>query len=110
MLGTSKLLGEYLMHVPEFVAELADPHTLAKRSREQYLQEAAEYVEWRGDPEIRRVTATAPHVFEQLGAKVETAHPDYSGVLEIVLLSRGARQAAAHAEKLAQWSILSQVL
>ncbi len=60
------------------------------------------------DPEIRRVTATAPRVFEQLGAKVETAHPDYSGVLEIVLLSRGARQAAAHAEKLAQWRHVMQ--
>jgi len=55
VLGTSKLLGEYLQHVPEFVAELADPHTLAKRSREQYIDEAAEYVEWRGDPEARDV-------------------------------------------------------
>jgi glutamate-ammonia-ligase adenylyltransferase len=55
VLGTSKLLGEYLMHVPEFIAELADPHTLAKRTREQYQHEAAEYVEWRGDPEARDV-------------------------------------------------------
>jgi glutamate-ammonia-ligase adenylyltransferase len=55
VLGTSKLLGEYLMHVPEFIAELGDPHTLAKRSREQYQHEAAEYVEWRGDPEARDV-------------------------------------------------------
>ncbi|HJT37130.1 MAG TPA: DUF294 nucleotidyltransferase-like domain-containing protein, partial [Actinomycetota bacterium] len=55
VLGTSKLLGEYLLHVPEFVAELADPHTLAKRTREQYIHEAAEYVEWRGDPEARDV-------------------------------------------------------
>ena len=55
VLGTSKLLGEYLLHVPEFVAELADPHTLAKRSREQYIHEAAEYVEWRGAPEARDV-------------------------------------------------------
>jgi len=55
------------------------------------------------DPEIRRVAATAPRVFERLGAKVDTAHPDFSGVLDVVLISRGARQAAAHAEKLAQW-------
>jgi glutamate-ammonia-ligase adenylyltransferase len=41
------------MHVPEFVTELGDPATLAKRSREQYINEAAEYVEWRGDPEAR---------------------------------------------------------
>ena len=53
VLGTSKMLGEFLMHVPEFVAELADPPTLAKRSREQYIEEAAEYVEWRGDAEAR---------------------------------------------------------
>jgi glutamate-ammonia-ligase adenylyltransferase len=55
VLGTSRLLGEYLQHVPEFVAELADPHTLQKRSREHYIHEAAEYVEWRGDPEARDV-------------------------------------------------------
>jgi len=55
VLGTSRLLGEYLLHVPEFVAELADPHTLAKRSRAHYINEAAEYVEWRGDPEARDV-------------------------------------------------------
>ncbi|MGZ4127842.1 MAG: bifunctional [glutamine synthetase] adenylyltransferase/[glutamine synthetase]-adenylyl-L-tyrosine phosphorylase, partial [Actinomycetota bacterium] len=53
VLGTSKMLGEYLLHVPEFVAELADPHTLAKRSREEYVREAAELVEWRGDPDAR---------------------------------------------------------
>jgi len=60
------------------------------------------------DPEIRRVVAGAPRVFEQLGARVDTAHPDFSGVLDVVLLSRGARQAAAHAEKLAKWRDVMQ--
>jgi amidase len=60
------------------------------------------------DPEIRRVTATAPRLFERLGARVSAAHPDFSGVLDVVLLSRGARQAAAHAEKLAKWRDVMQ--
>ncbi|PYM33973.1 MAG: amidase [Candidatus Rokuibacteriota bacterium] len=60
------------------------------------------------DPEIRRVTATAPRLFERLGARVGAAHPDFSGVLDVVLLSRGARQAAAHAEKLAKWRDVMQ--
>ncbi len=60
------------------------------------------------DPEIRRVTAGAPRLFERLGARVGAAHPDFSGVLDVVLLSRGARQAAAHAEKLAKWRDVMQ--
>ncbi len=60
------------------------------------------------DREIRRVTATAPRVFERLGARVDTAHPDFSGLVDIVLVSRGARQAAAHAEKLAKWRDVMQ--
>ncbi len=60
------------------------------------------------DPEIRRITSAAPRVFERLGATVDTAHPDFSGVLDVVLLSRGARQAAAHAEKLAKWRDVMQ--
>jgi amidase len=60
------------------------------------------------DPEIRRVTAAASRVFERLGAKVDTAHPDFSGVLDVVLISRGARQAAAHAQKLAKWRNVMQ--
>lgn len=53
VLGTSRLLGEHLLHVPELVAEMADSRTLARRTREQYLHEAMEYVEWRGDPDTR---------------------------------------------------------
>ncbi|MCA1830711.1 MAG: bifunctional [glutamine synthetase] adenylyltransferase/[glutamine synthetase]-adenylyl-L-tyrosine phosphorylase, partial [Actinobacteria bacterium] len=53
VLGTSRMLGEYFGHVPELVGEMADPHTFARRSREQYMREAADHVEWRGDPEAR---------------------------------------------------------
>jgi amidase len=60
------------------------------------------------DREIRRVTEAAPRVFERLGARVDTAHPDFEGVLEVVLVSRGALQAAAHAEKLRQWRHVMQ--
>jgi glutamate-ammonia-ligase adenylyltransferase len=53
VLGTSKMLGEYLQHVPEFVGELADPRALAKRSQEHHIHEAEEYVHWRGDANAR---------------------------------------------------------
>ncbi len=60
------------------------------------------------DGEIRRVTASAPQVFESLGARVDTAHPDFSDLLEVVLVSRGALQAAVHAEKLPKWRDVMQ--
>jgi amidase len=60
------------------------------------------------DREIRRVTAAAARAFADLGARVETAHPDFSGVLDVVLVSRGALQAAAHAEKLPKWRHVMQ--
>ncbi len=53
VLGTSKMLGEYLLHVPEMVHALADPRTLARKSREQLVSEATEQIEWRGDPSER---------------------------------------------------------
>ncbi len=53
VLGTSRLLGEYLLHVPDMVAALAEPRTLARKSREQLHAEAIENVEWRGDAEAR---------------------------------------------------------
>jgi glutamate-ammonia-ligase adenylyltransferase len=53
VLGTSRLLGEYLLHVPDMVAALADPRTLQRKSREEFIAEALKTVEWRGDPEAR---------------------------------------------------------
>ena len=53
VLGTSRMLGEYLLHVPDFVAAMADPRTLARKTREQLHAESLENVEWRGEPEAR---------------------------------------------------------
>ncbi|MFY9588442.1 MAG: bifunctional [glutamine synthetase] adenylyltransferase/[glutamine synthetase]-adenylyl-L-tyrosine phosphorylase, partial [Actinomycetota bacterium] len=53
VLGTSRLLGEYLLHVPEMVHALSEPGTLTRKSREQLLDEAMEHIEWRGDPAAR---------------------------------------------------------
>jgi len=53
VLGTSRLLGEYVLHVPEMVPALADPRTLSRKTREQLLAEACETIEWRGDPAER---------------------------------------------------------
>jgi glutamate-ammonia-ligase adenylyltransferase len=53
VLGTSRLLGESLLHVPEMVPALADQRTLQRKTREQLLSEATETIEWRGDPAER---------------------------------------------------------
>ena len=46
-------MGDHLAHVPDLIGQLADPATLGKRSRDDYLREAMEYVEWRGDASAR---------------------------------------------------------
>ncbi|MBI4607840.1 MAG: amidase [Candidatus Rokubacteria bacterium] len=53
--------------------------------------------------EVRRVAEAATKVFARLGARVDEAHPDFSGVQEIIRVSRGIRMAALHAEKLPKW-------
>jgi amidase len=53
------------------------------------------------DGEVARVAADAMAVWRRLGARVERAHPDFSDLLEIVQVSRGARMAAVHAERVA---------
>jgi len=55
------------------------------------------------EAEIRRVCEAATGVFRTLGARVETAHPDFDGLEEIVLTSRGARMVGLHDEKLPAW-------
>jgi amidase len=60
------------------------------------------------DHEVERVAREAAGVFRRLGARVEEAHPDFSGVLDVILVSRGARMAAAHAEKLERWRDVMQ--
>jgi amidase len=55
------------------------------------------------DAEVARVAEGATRVFRSLGAKVESACPDFSGTSEIVLATRGLSMVAHHADKLAQW-------
>jgi amidase len=53
--------------------------------------------------EVMKVAETAMKVFARLGARVEEAHPDFSGVQEIIRVSRGLRMATLHADKLPKW-------
>lgn len=53
VLGTSRLLAEHLLHTPELVPALAEQKALARKSRDRLMREAAEHVEWRGDPDAR---------------------------------------------------------
>ena len=55
------------------------------------------------DPEIAAVAREAAEVFRSLGANVETASPDFHGIEEIILGSRGVSMVALHADKLAKW-------
>lgn len=58
--------------------------------------------------EIRRVFRAALPALRGMGARLEEAHPDFTGLLEIVMTSRGARMAALHAEKLVAWREVMQ--
>jgi amidase len=60
------------------------------------------------DDEVRRLAEGSLAVFRKLGARVETAHPDFGEVGEIVRTSRGASMAARHHDKLARWKPLMQ--
>ena len=53
--------------------------------------------------EVKQTAETAAKVFARLGARVEDSHPDFSGVQEIIRVSRGLRMAALHADKLPRW-------
>ncbi len=55
------------------------------------------------DAEILQICRDACAVFAKLGCRVVDAHPDMSGVKEIVLASRGFSMVARHADKLDQW-------
>ena len=60
------------------------------------------------DHEIRQVASEATRVLTALGARVEDAHPDFEGLLDIVLTSRGLGMVARHEEKLPKWQQLMQ--
>lgn len=55
------------------------------------------------DPEVLRVAHDAVRVFRELGARVETACPDFSEVNQIVPGTRGVAMVALHADKLPRW-------
>ncbi len=55
------------------------------------------------DEEVARVAEGATAVFRSLGARVEAACPDFSGVHEIVLATRGLSMVARYADKLPRW-------
>jgi amidase len=60
------------------------------------------------DEEVLAVARSAVRVFRRLGARVEEAHPDFEGLHEIVLSSRGARMVGLHEEKFAKWRDVMQ--
>ncbi|MEK7702238.1 MAG: amidase [candidate division NC10 bacterium] len=60
------------------------------------------------DDEVSKTCHGAMSVFRKLGARVEEEHPDFGGLHEIVLVSRGASMAARHAEKLPKWREVMQ--
>ena len=97
VLGTSRMLGEYLLHVPDFVAALADQRALSRKTREQLHAEAIENVEWRGDPESRDAAIRRLRRREVL----RTACRDLAGGVsveevgrELAYLAEGALRAA----------------
>jgi len=55
------------------------------------------------DEEVRRVAHHAAGVFRSLGARVETACPDFSEVPEIIHGTRALTMAALHADRLPGW-------
>jgi amidase len=55
------------------------------------------------DDEVRRVAHDAVRVFRGLGARIETACPDFSEVPDIIRGTRALSMVALHADKLPQW-------
>ncbi len=55
------------------------------------------------DREVLEICHGAMSALKKLGARTGEAHPDFTGVPEIVLVSRGVSMVARHAEKLERW-------
>jgi amidase len=60
------------------------------------------------DDEIRRVATSATGVLRALGARVDEAHPDFTGLVDIVRASRGLSMVTRHAEHLPKWRDVMQ--
>lgn len=55
VLGSSRFLGDALLHQPAFVEALRDPETLARvATRDDLVASALETLQWRADPDERR--------------------------------------------------------
>ena len=55
VLGSSRFLGDALLHQPAFVEALRDPDTLARvATRDDLVASALETLQWRADPDERR--------------------------------------------------------
>ncbi len=55
------------------------------------------------DHEVGKVAAAAARRFTELGCAVEQAEPDFSGVQQIIHVTRALRMVTLHAEKLEKW-------
>ena len=55
------------------------------------------------DEEVVRVAHDALRVFRSLGARIETACPNFSEVPDIICATRGPMMVALHADKLPEW-------
>jgi amidase len=55
------------------------------------------------EAEVARVAHGAARVFRSLGARVDSASPDFTEVNDIVLGTRGLSMVARHADKLLKW-------
>jgi amidase len=55
------------------------------------------------DAEVAAVAHRAIGIFRSLGARVQSACPDFTETNDIVLATRGLTMAALHGDKLAQW-------
>ncbi len=55
------------------------------------------------DHEVEKVAAAAARRFTELGCTVEQTEPDFSGVQQIIHVTRALRMVTLHAEKLEKW-------
>ena len=55
------------------------------------------------EPEVARIAEAAARAFLDLGCSVDDAHPDFTGLREMILPARSARMAAVHGHLLSRW-------
>ena len=55
------------------------------------------------DPEVVRVAEAAARTYQALGGTVEDAHPDFTGMKQIIHATRASKMAAVHGGLLPKW-------